>query len=66
MKDMQRAAGDLWGRLKGAADRRRDGCQSILEVQEEPRGRRPGGRTAKLLFVVLLAVLQVSASTASV
>lgn len=36
MKDMQRAvvsrpAGDLWGRLKGAADRRREGCQSILE-----------------------------------
>lgn len=33
MKDVQTAAGDLWGRLKGAADRRRDGCQSILEVQ---------------------------------
>lgn len=39
---------------------------SYWEVQEEPHGRRPGCRTVKLLFnlVVLLAVLQVSASTA--
>lgn len=28
---VSRPAGDLWGRLKGAADRRREGCQSILE-----------------------------------